>query len=150
MISGSKCRWVRVKCDHLSAIIINILFMEPRGGRCIKMYMQDWFLLEIYIPFLSSSEARWILRWFCDQHGTGGQATRFPGSMPSVFYKPSNHIALSMPDNQKSFDIRAMRCDDGRWRQLGNTDGHELIYTGVFCAQLSCEPPSQSVGIPST
>ena len=31
--------------------------------------------------------------------------------MPSVIYKPPNYIVLSMPDNKKSVDIDAMRCD---------------------------------------
>ena len=72
-----------------------------------------------YFPFLSSSEAWWILYWFCDQlndwgcynlhwgehwwsSGTGGQAKRFSGSMAGVFYKAPNHIALSMPDNKRT------------------------------------------------
>ena len=70
--------------------------------------------------------------------------------MPTVFYKPPNHIALSMPDNKKSFDIDAMQCDAVGRRQLGNIDGHELIYTGVFCAHGVNFQANQWGGIPST
>ena len=117
---------------------------------------------EKYFPFLSSSEAGWIFYWFCDQHNdwgcynlhwgehwwsswTGGQAKRFSGSMPGVFYKAPNHIALSMPDNKI---ISWHCCDALRGRQTTPTREYWLtwfnIYRGVLCTR--CEPPSQSRG----
>ena len=55
-----------------------------------------------------------------------------------------------MPDNKKSVDIDAMRCDAVRRHQLENFDGHELIYTGVFYAHGVSLQSNQWGGIPST
>ena len=132
----------------------------------IKIYKQDWFLSEKYFPFLSCSEARQIFHWFYYQHndwgcntqrrgehwwssGTRGPATRFSGSMPSVFYKPLNHIALSMPDNKKrSLNIDAMRSGAMPCPQTMPTQEYWWAwvnqYRGVLC--IWCEPPSHSIG----
>ena len=64
--------------------------------------------------------------------------------MPSVFYKPMNHIALSMPDHKNQFLL--MQCDampsdgpnSGYWWTWVN------LYRGVLCTW--CEPPCQSKG----
>ena len=169
MISGSKCRWMGVNCVHLSAIIVNIpvstywdqMKQKKEAPVCIKIYIQDWFLSERYFPFLSSSEARKIFRWFYDQHndwgcynqhwgehwwssGTGGPATRFSGSMPNVLNKAPNHIALSMPDKTKN-QSTWMRCDTMRCRQTTEYWWAWVnLYRGVLCTW--CEPPSQSMG----
>ena len=43
-----------------------------------------------------------------------------------------------------------MRCDAITRRQLRNIDGHELVYTGVFCAHGVSLQANQWDGIPST
>ena len=43
-----------------------------------------------------------------------------------------------------------MRYKDGRRRQLGNIDGHDLIYTGVFYALSVSPQANQWDSIPPT
>ena len=53
-----------------------------------------------------------------------------------------------MPDHDKSVLIDAMRCD--QTAPTRGIDGHELIYTGVFCALGVSLQANQWGGIPST
>ena len=78
--------------------------------------MQDLFPLEKCCAFVSSSEVQWTLHRYVDQLMTGDviintkmsivlelenkQQEEFKAAWHEVFYKPRNHIALSVPASQ--------------------------------------------------